>query len=195
MDIRLEDKPSGGRYVATVDGHEAEMTFSRSSPQLIIVDHTGVPDALRGRGQQNGLSREISHDDVLACSRRFRALGISGFGPSFDDIDVVGRQHRLAVLVDHLEAFDHAAGFRPLLADDRRRACRRQYSEIKSPRKSRNGTPKGPQAVASVRAMNTGFALAMGVIAGLLTNMAAGITVAALVWMMLMALREVMRQY
>lgn len=50
MDIRLEDKPSGGRYVATVDGHEAEMTFSRSSPQLIIVDHTGVPDALRGRG-------------------------------------------------------------------------------------------------------------------------------------------------
>ncbi len=34
--------------------------------------------------------------------------------------------------------------------------------------------------------MNTGFALAMGVIAGLLTNMAAGITVAALVWMMLM---------
>lgn len=50
MDIRLEDKPSGGRYVVTVDGHEAEMTFSRSSPQLIIVDHTGVPDALRGRG-------------------------------------------------------------------------------------------------------------------------------------------------
>ncbi|MGN6098164.1 MAG: hypothetical protein ACTHP8_18270 [Bosea sp. (in: a-proteobacteria)] len=43
--------------------------------------------------------------------------------------------------------------------------------------------------------MNTGFALAMGVVAGLLTNMAAGITVAALVWMMLMALREVMRQY
>ena len=26
------------------------MTFSRASAQLIIIDHTSVPDALRGRG-------------------------------------------------------------------------------------------------------------------------------------------------
>lgn len=50
MDIRNENNASGGRYVATVEGHEAEMTFSRTSPKLIIVDHTGVPDALRGKG-------------------------------------------------------------------------------------------------------------------------------------------------
>ena len=56
MDIRLEDRASGGRYVVTVDGHEAEMTFSRSSPHLIIVDHTGVPDALRGRGVGQALA-------------------------------------------------------------------------------------------------------------------------------------------
>lgn len=43
--------------------------------------------------------------------------------------------------------------------------------------------------------MNISFALAMGVVAGLLTNMSAGITVAGLVWMMLTALREVLRQY
>lgn len=49
MDIRNENNASGGRYVATVEGHEAEMTFSRTSPRLIIVDHTGVPDALRGK--------------------------------------------------------------------------------------------------------------------------------------------------
>lgn len=50
MDIRSAENGSHGRYSVTVDGHEAEMTYSRTSPKLIIVDHTGVPDALRGRG-------------------------------------------------------------------------------------------------------------------------------------------------
>ena len=50
MDIRSEETASGGRYSATVDGHEAEMTYSRTSPKLIILDHTAVPDALRGQG-------------------------------------------------------------------------------------------------------------------------------------------------
>ena len=39
-----------GRYAVTVDGHEAELTYSIASPTLIIADHTGVPDALRGTG-------------------------------------------------------------------------------------------------------------------------------------------------
>ncbi len=56
MDIRLEETASGGRYVATLDGHDGEMTFSRSSPKLIIIDHTGVPDALRGRGVGQALA-------------------------------------------------------------------------------------------------------------------------------------------
>ncbi len=50
FDIRREDRSSGGRWTTNVDGHEAEMTFSRASPVLIIIDHTSVPDALRGRG-------------------------------------------------------------------------------------------------------------------------------------------------
>ncbi|HET9694864.1 MAG TPA: GNAT family N-acetyltransferase [Steroidobacteraceae bacterium] len=50
-DVRREERgSSGGRWVAVVDGHEAEMTYSRASPVLIIIDHTAVPDALRGRG-------------------------------------------------------------------------------------------------------------------------------------------------
>ncbi|MAY61613.1 MAG: GNAT family N-acetyltransferase [Rhizobiales bacterium] len=49
MDITEEKTGSGGRYVAIVDGHEAEMTYSRASEKLIIIDHTGVPDALRGK--------------------------------------------------------------------------------------------------------------------------------------------------
>jgi predicted GNAT family acetyltransferase len=50
-DVRREERgTSGGRWVANLDGHEAEMTYSRASAALIIIDHTGVPDALRGRG-------------------------------------------------------------------------------------------------------------------------------------------------
>ena len=56
MDIKLEETGSGGRYATVVDGHEAEMTFSRTSPRLIIVDHTGVPDSLRGRGVGQALA-------------------------------------------------------------------------------------------------------------------------------------------
>lgn len=62
MEIIREDNKSGGRYVATVDGHEAEITFSRTSATLIIVDHTGVPDALRGRGVGQALAQKVIED-------------------------------------------------------------------------------------------------------------------------------------
>ena len=48
--LREERGSSGGRWFAIVDGHEAETTYSRASARLIIIDHTQVPDALRGRG-------------------------------------------------------------------------------------------------------------------------------------------------
>ena len=48
--IRKEETESGGRYVIVMDGHEAEMTFSRAGENIIIIDHTGVPEALSGRG-------------------------------------------------------------------------------------------------------------------------------------------------
>lgn len=50
VEVTIEERGSGGVYRALVDGHPAEMTFSRVSPKLIIIDHTDVPDALRGRG-------------------------------------------------------------------------------------------------------------------------------------------------
>lgn len=56
MHITTETTPTGGRYVAVVDGHEAEMTFSRASAALVIIDHTGVPDALRGKGVGQALA-------------------------------------------------------------------------------------------------------------------------------------------
>ena len=50
-DVRREERGTqGGRWTVTVDGYESEMTYSRASPTLIIIDHTSVHDALRGRG-------------------------------------------------------------------------------------------------------------------------------------------------
>jgi predicted GNAT family acetyltransferase len=56
MKITDEANTSGGRYVAELEGHQAEMTYSRTSPKLIIIDHTGVPDALRGKGVGQALA-------------------------------------------------------------------------------------------------------------------------------------------
>ncbi len=56
MDIVSEETGSHGRYSTTVEGHTGEMTYSRSSPHLIIIDHTAVPDALRGKGVGQALA-------------------------------------------------------------------------------------------------------------------------------------------
>ncbi len=58
MQITSEDKDSGGRYLGHIEGvsEAAEMTFSRASPTLIIIDHTQVPDAMRGKGVGQALA-------------------------------------------------------------------------------------------------------------------------------------------
>lgn len=50
LDIKREESATKGRWFVEIDGHVAEMTYSRASPTLIIVDHTELPEALRGRG-------------------------------------------------------------------------------------------------------------------------------------------------
>ena len=50
-DIKYEETDTKGRYVYQADGGpEAELTFSKASAEMIIVDHTGVPDEYRGQG-------------------------------------------------------------------------------------------------------------------------------------------------
>ncbi|QLF71118.1 N-acetyltransferase [Peteryoungia desertarenae] len=58
MEISIEETSSGGRYVGRVEGVSdvAEMTFSRTSPRLIIIDHTGVPESLKGQGVGQALA-------------------------------------------------------------------------------------------------------------------------------------------
>ncbi len=48
--VAHEESGTKGRYVVRVEGAEAEMTYTRAGQHLIIIDHTSVPDALRGRG-------------------------------------------------------------------------------------------------------------------------------------------------
>lgn len=50
INIDREENETGGRYFAVVDGHEAEMTYSKAGASRIIIDHTGVPRELGGMG-------------------------------------------------------------------------------------------------------------------------------------------------
>ena len=53
---------AGGRWFVVVDGHECELTYSSRASELITLDHTGVPDAMRGRGVGAMLVRRAVED-------------------------------------------------------------------------------------------------------------------------------------
>lgn len=71
--ITREEGDSKGRYAVVVDGHEAEMTYSRLGGTTIIIDHTGVPDALRGRGVGQALVQR-GVEDARAEGRKIVPL-------------------------------------------------------------------------------------------------------------------------
>lgn len=48
--VTREQGQTKGRFVIRKDGEEAELTYSITTPKLVIADHTGVPDAFRGTG-------------------------------------------------------------------------------------------------------------------------------------------------
>ncbi|MEO0943893.1 MAG: GNAT family N-acetyltransferase [Pseudomonadota bacterium] len=64
IQIERQDTDTKGRYVATIDGIEGEgdLTFSKASDTLIIVDHTGVPDNMRGKGVADALAKRVVED-------------------------------------------------------------------------------------------------------------------------------------
>ena len=63
-------------WTVVVDGHESEMTYSRASPTLIIIDHTAVHEALRGRGVGPTLVRRAVED---ARREGFRIIPLCPF--------------------------------------------------------------------------------------------------------------------
>lgn len=62
--ISRELTETKGRYVARIDGNadEAELTFSRASPTLVIADHTLAPDSMRGTGVARALVERLIAD-------------------------------------------------------------------------------------------------------------------------------------
>lgn len=69
--ITRTDSDSKARYVATVAGveGEAELTLSKVSATLIIADHTGVPDSMRGLGVAGALAARLIADARAAGQR------------------------------------------------------------------------------------------------------------------------------
>ena len=60
--ITREVTGAKGRYALVQDGAEAELTYSILSPEKIIADHTGVPNALRGTGAGKALVERLVAD-------------------------------------------------------------------------------------------------------------------------------------
>lgn len=73
-DIQHSESDTKGRYFMRLDsGHEAEMTYSKAGSDLVIIDHTGVPDAFRGKGAGLALvSRAIA--DFRAAGKKVMPL-------------------------------------------------------------------------------------------------------------------------
>ena len=76
IEITREDGETGGRYVAIVNGHEAEMTYSRAGTSRIIIDHTGVPSALSGLGVGKALVFRAVED---ARREKFKIIPLCPF--------------------------------------------------------------------------------------------------------------------
>jgi len=67
-EIELEDRGAKGRYfLRAPGGEEAEMTYTTVGEHQVIIDHTEVPDAFRGKGAGLALVTRAVED--------FRAAG------------------------------------------------------------------------------------------------------------------------
>lgn len=64
ISITHHEDDAKGRYEGRVAGipDPAEMTYSRAGPTRIIVDHTHVPDSLRGQGVGQALAARVVAD-------------------------------------------------------------------------------------------------------------------------------------
>lgn len=68
--IQREETANRGRYWVELEGHLAEMTYSRLSDAKIMIDHTVVPLAFRG----SGLARKLVERGVLDARAEGRKI-------------------------------------------------------------------------------------------------------------------------
>lgn len=77
IEITEERGTGKGRYVARAPGKpDAELTYSIVNERLIIIDHTGVPDAWRGAGIGKALVERAVTD---ARAREIRIVPLCPF--------------------------------------------------------------------------------------------------------------------
>ena len=64
LTVTREEGPARGRYVARLEGFdgEAELTFTRPNPALVVADHTGTPVSMRGHGVATALVERLIAD-------------------------------------------------------------------------------------------------------------------------------------
>jgi uncharacterized protein len=77
-DFVIEREVTGhkGRYVIRRNGEEAELTYSITSPTLVIADHTEVPDSFRGTGAGLAMATRLVED---ARNEGFRIMPLCPF--------------------------------------------------------------------------------------------------------------------
>ena len=89
MEIKLEQSGSKGSFYIEEQGKRlAEMTFSKAGDTRIIIDHTDVSDALRGKGAgKQLLSAAVDH----ARKNGLKILPLCPFAKSvFDKVPAFG---------------------------------------------------------------------------------------------------------
>lgn len=69
--VEREDTETGGVYRLRLLGHVAEMTFSKTGEHLIIIEHTAVPEGLRGRRIGNVLLEQAIADARASGTKIF----------------------------------------------------------------------------------------------------------------------------
>ena len=74
--ISKEEGETRGRYITIVGGLEAELTFSKMGDTGVIADHTGVPEALEGRGVGKALVEALIAD---ARDNNFKVMPLCPF--------------------------------------------------------------------------------------------------------------------
>ncbi len=62
IEIQKTDDTDSGRYFVVINGDEAEMTYTKLGPALISIDHTFVPDSMRGKGVAQALASNAVED-------------------------------------------------------------------------------------------------------------------------------------
>ena len=83
MDIQHKDNGQKGIFYVVVDGKtEAEMTYVWSGNQRIIIDHTGVSEALKGEGVGKQL---VQAAVVFAREKQLKILPLCAFARAVFD--------------------------------------------------------------------------------------------------------------